>query len=77
MKIDPKELLNRVYKYGEHGLASDTQDAIEEIIERELPVKPLDFDDTEKFFVKCICGHVMDSRFFKNYCTKCGQRLLF
>lgn len=46
------------------------------IIDKDTPLIPLKYDDCEKFIIKCVCGHVMDSRTFNGKCTKCGQSLL-
>ena len=44
-------------------------------LEKQIPKKPLSYDDCEKFIIKCTCGKCTDTRFFHGYCTWCGQKL--
>lgn len=44
-------------------------------IDKDTPIGPLKYDDCEQFIIKCVCGHVMDSRTFTGKCTKCNQSL--
>lgn len=46
-----------------------------EYMEKQIPKKPLSYDDCEKFIIKCTCGKCTDTRFFHGYCTWCGQKL--
>ena len=44
-------------------------------LEKQIPKKPISYDDCEQFFIRCTCGKCTDTRFFHGYCTWCGQKL--
>jgi hypothetical protein len=46
-----------------------------EALEKQIPKEPVDYDDCERFYIKCACGKIMDTRVFEKYCTRCGQAL--
>ncbi len=43
--------------------------------EKQIPKKPLAYDDCEQYLIRCTCGKPTDTRFFHGYCTWCGQKL--
>ena len=46
-------------------------------LEKQIPKKPISYDDCEQFVIRCTCGKCTDTRFFHGYCTWCGQKLDF
>ena len=44
-------------------------------LEKQIPKKPISYDDCEQFVIRCTCGKCTDTRFFHGYCTWCGQKL--
>lgn len=46
-----------------------------EALEKQIPKKPISYDDCEQFVIRCTCGKCTDTRFFHGYCTWCGQKL--
>lgn len=44
-------------------------------LEKQIPKKPISYDDCEQFVIRCTCGKCTDTRVFHGYCTWCGQKL--
>lgn len=60
------------------GEVKDYEEALEigiQALEKQIPKKPISYDDCEQFVIRCTCGKCTDTRFFHGYCTWCGQKL--
>ena len=70
------ELIEKCYR----GEVEDYKQALEigvKVFEKQIPKKPISYDDCEQFVIRCTCGKCTDTRFFRGYCTWCGQKLDF
>ena len=63
--------LEEVQQYRAIGTPEELQAAME----KQIPKKPISYDDCEQFVIRCTCGKCTDTRFFHGYCTWCGQKL--
>lgn len=44
-------------------------------LEKQIPKKPISYDDCEQFVIRCTCGKCTNTKVFHGYCTWCGQKL--
>lgn len=66
-------VLNMIETHG--ALPTMAKDKSIEALEKQMPKKPISYDDCEQFVIRCTCGKCTDTRFFHGYCTWCGQKL--
>lgn len=72
-EIEAIIVLNMIETHG--ALPTMAKDKSIEALEKQIPKKPISYDDSEQFVIRCTCGKCTDTRFFHGYCTWCGQKL--
>ena len=72
-EIEAIIVLNMIETHG--ALPTMAKDKSIEALEKQIPKKPISYDDCEQFVIRCTCGKCTDTRFFHGYCTWCGQKL--
>ena len=65
------------YSQGNFGEQKEAFSVAINALEKQIAKNPISYDDCEQFVIRCTCGKCTDTRFFRGYCTWCGQKLDF